>query len=363
MKISILLPDLRGGGVERIRIVLAHEFARAGHDVEFVLMQARGELLEEAQAYFSCVDLDTPRFRSLIFPLARYLRRSRPDALLAAMWPLTGIAGLALALSGHSARLVASEHTDFRRKKTLKRFERFLLKRFGRFFYSPFHSVVAISAGVAESLQEVVGLPAARVVVIYNPVRFLSQEEIPTSDLQRLAGWFGGGARLIAIGNFSPAKGFDVLLHAVAELQKKTDVRLLILGDGPLRNELEILANDLGISESVWLPGFRMNPLAYLKSANVFVLSSNWEGFGNVIVEALSAGVPVVSTNCQSGPAEILCDGEYGKLVPVGDKSAMSATIYQTLLEPPASDRLIKRAKNFDPAKQAKLYLAEIFDD
>jgi len=362
-RISILLPDLRGGGVERIRLVLAHEFARAGHEVEFVLMQARGELLEEAQASFPVRDLAAPRARNLPLALARHLRRHRPDALLAAMWPLTGIAGLATRLSGYRGRLVASEHVDFRNTPSFKPVERAALNHLGQIFYAPCNRVVAVSNGVADSLEEVAGLSRDRINVIHNPVRAHAPGVIGDEDRHALHGWLNAGERLIAIGSLKRQKGFDVLIHALAELRQRCDARLLILGEGALRNELETLAQQLGVAEKVWIPGFRPNPGTFLQHAHVFVLSSNWEGFGNVIVEALSAGVPVVSTDCPSGPFEILEGGRFGRLVPPSDPSALASAIVSSLRDKSCATQLKARASEFNPAKQAGRYLELLLDD
>lgn len=357
MKISILLPDLRGGGVERIRLVLAEEFVRAGHEVEFVLLQARGALLAEAEARFPVRSLGCNRMRQAPLRLARYLRERRPDALLAAMWPLTGIAGLAARLSGYRGRLVASEHNDFRWMPSIKGYERRALKRFGRRIYAPCHRVVAVSDGVAESLGAVAGLPRDRIEVIHNPVRPMTPDAMTDEDRRALDGWLTGETRLIAVGTLKRQKGYDVLLRALADLRRRRDARLLILGDGPLRGDLEALARDLRVADSLWMPGFRPNPATFLQHAHVFVLSSNWEGFGNVIVEALAAGVPVVSTDCPSGPAEILAGGDYGRLVPVGDARQLSNAIAATSNESPNPKILRKRSEQFAPATAASAYL------
>lgn len=357
MSVSILLPDLRGGGAERVKIDLAHEFARAGHEVEFVLMQAQGEFLEEAQEHFSVVDLATPRVRHVPLALARYLRHRRPDALLAAMWPLTGIAGLATLISGHSLRLVVSEHVDFRVTPSLKGYERFMLNHFGRIFYAPCHRVIGVSAGVCESLSDVAGLKAKKLSVIYNPVRQISPTTMSQEDLRGLSGWLQGKERLIAIGSLKRQKGFDTLIRAVAQVQRQREVKLLILGEGELREELQDLAVELGVSENIWLPGFRSNPVTYLNHANCFVLSSNWEGFGNVVVEALGVGVPVVSTDCPSGPSEILAAGKYGTLTAPGNWGEMAEAIIATLNSTTDSEALKVRAAEFNPEKQAARYL------
>lgn len=356
-RIALLLPNLRGGGVERIRLVLAEEFVRAGHEVEFVLLQARGPLLTEAKRRFPIRSLGCGRMRQAPLQMARYLRDRRPDALLAAMWPLTGIAGLSARLSGYRGRLVASEHNDFRWMPSIKGYERRALKRFGRRIYAPCHRVVAVSEGVAESLGAVAGLPRGQIEVIHNPVRLMTPDTMTDEDRRTLDGWLAGETRLIAVGTLKRQKGYDVLLRALADLRRRRDARLLILGEGSLRGELEALARDLGIADSLWMPGFRANPATFLQHAHVFVLSSNWEGFGNVIVEALAAGVPVVSTHCPSGPAEILAGGDYGRLVPVSDPGAMAQAVEVTLDAPSDPASLTARAQNFAPEKAARGYL------
>nr|WP_195759499.1 glycosyltransferase [Spiribacter sp. 2438] len=178
-----------------------------------------------------------------------------------------------------------------------------------------------------------------------------------TEDRRALDGWLAGETRLIAVGTLKRAKGYDVLLRVLADLRGRRDARLLILGEGPLRGELEALARDLGVGESLWMPGFCPNPATFLKHAHVFVLSSNWEGFGNVIVEALAAGVSVVSTDCLSGSAEILDGGRFGRLVATGDTPGMAKAIEEAAHSPDDLDRLKARAEDFRPARQAACYL------
>lgn len=185
----------------------------------------------------------------------------------------------------------------------------------------------------------------------------MTPDAMTDDDRRALNGWLAGETRLIAVGALKPAKGYNVLLRALADLRRRRDARLLILGEGPLRSELEVLSHDLCVAHSLWMPGFRPNPATFLQDAHVFVLSSNWEGFGNVIVEALAAGVPVVSTDCPSGPAEILAGGDYGRLVPVGDPRAIAQAVEATLEAPSDPASLTARAQNFVPAKAARAYL------
>ena len=355
--ISLLLPDLRGGGAERVTLDLAYEFARNGHRVEFVLMQARGEFLDEARAKFPVVSLEAARGRTVLPPLLLYLRARRPSAMLVAMWPLTAIAASAVRFSRQPMRLVASEHVDFRVTPSLKSRERKALRWFGRSIYRPCHGVVAVSRGVAESLAEVAGLRRDRIKVIYNPVSRAVPVEIAEADRRLVASWLDGPVRLIAIGSLKRQKGFDVLLRALAQLRQRRDARLLILGEGGCRSELVHMAQQLGVADSVLMPGFRSNPADFLKHADAFVLSSNWEGFGNVVVEALAAGVRVISTDCRSGPAEILNCGQYGHLVPPGDFVSMAAAIENALDTKWDPAYLRARAEEFQPKMQAALYL------
>jgi glycosyltransferase involved in cell wall biosynthesis len=355
--ISIFLPDLKAGGAERLQLTLAEEFSDLGHTVEFVLLEKQGELLSAAEARFNVYELECKRMRQAPLRLTRYLKERSPRVLLAAMWPITCIAGLAMRLAGRPCRLVASEHSDFREMRSLTQSERFLLKHFGTWLYGCCDTVVAVSNGVRESLEEVARLPHERVTVINNAVRPLKPERMSNSDRLHLRPWLESEYSLIAIGALKPAKGFDNLLRALSHLRKRCDARLLILGEGPLRLDLERLAANLDVSESVYLPGFRSNPGVFLKHSDVFVLSSNWEGFGNVIVEALAAQIPVVATNCRSGPAEILEGGRYGRLVPVGDPVALSQAIEEILSGKNCFLAAQERAQDFSPRRVARSYL------
>jgi glycosyltransferase involved in cell wall biosynthesis len=273
------------------------------------------------------------------------------------MWPLTGVAALATLISGNKVKLVASEHIDFCATSSRKWIERLFLKRFGRYIYSPCRHIIAVSQGVAESLKIAAGLRPDRITVIHNPIGDYLPSEIGEDDRHMLSGWLDANDRLIAIGRLADQKRFDVLLRSFAEVRRQRNARLLILGEGPLREQLQELARNLGVAEVVWMPGFRQNPATFLQHAKVFVLSSDYEGLGNVIIEALAGGVPVVSTDCPSGPNEILENGKYGLLVPVGDHYEMSKAILRLLETQPNKKELMHRAEHFTPDAKAKSYL------
>ncbi len=357
-KIAILLPDLSGGGVQRVRLLLAHEFARHGYTPEFVLMRSRGELLEEALESFAVVELGVDRLRQVPPSLASYLRETRPAAVLAAMWPLTGMAVLANLLTGNRSRLVVSEHNDLRHSPSITKANRFMLRRFGRYLYGNADAVVAISAGVAESLTACAGLRRERITVVNNPIRPPTAASGTAVFEDALSWWRQAKWKIIAIGNLKEQKAHEDLLEAFAILCRElADCRLLVLGEGLLRSQLESQITELELQDMVRLPGFDPNPYPYLTYADLFVLSSRWEGLGNVIVEALSVGVPVVSTDCPSGPSELLADGEFGLLAEVGDPTALAEGMLEALHATHDSSALIERSREFAPEIAATKYM------
>ena len=342
-RISILLPDLRGGGAERIRIVLAHEFARAGHEVEFVLMRAEGELLEEARAVFSVIDLNAPRARQLPITLAKYLRAQRPDALLAAMWPLTVIAPIAARLSGDRCSVLVSEHGILSAQYLDWGLAHSAALRISMAFgYRLADHRVGVSSGVIADIANLSAVPLHAFNVIYNPVP-PRPDPAPESIVAANKLWAGApSARIVTVGSLKAVKNHALLIRAFARVARP-DARLMIVGGGARRGALEALARELGVNERVIFAGFHPDPTPFYRTADVFVLSSNYEGFGNVIVEALSCGIPVVSTDCPSGPAEILENGRFGRLVPVGDADALAQAINAALAAPIDVD-MLKRA-------------------
>jgi glycosyltransferase involved in cell wall biosynthesis len=331
---------------------------RRGLVTDLVLMRARGELLNEVPDECRVIDLKSPRMRSVSWPLRRYLRGERPDAVLASMWPLTAVTTVAVRTSGVRARLVVSEHSDLRRARAIKSWERRLLRRYGRLLYGAATAVVGVSQGVSDSLVECAGLAAERPHVIYNPVRLPVEAGLPEGDTDLIAWWNRSAARLISVGSLKHAKDYPTLFRATALLREQVDARLLILGEGSERKELEALVGRMNLVDAVRMPGYRRNPSSYVKKADLFVLSSAWEGLPTVIIEALACGTPVVATDCRSGPREILCEGKYGGLVPVGDEKALAQEVLDALSRRHNREALMERAGFFSVERAAEEYLA-----
>jgi len=231
--------------------------------------------------------------------------------------------------------------------------------------YPQAHNIVAVSQGVAEDLSTLIQLSPDRVTVIYNPVitpNLLEQALAPLTHP-----WFEREQPpvILGAGRLSLQKDFPTLLRAFALVRQHRPARLVILGEGEERANLERLAIELGIQNDVSMPGFVDNPFAFMAKASVFVLSSAWEGFGNVLVEALACGCPVVATDCRSGPREILDNGRYGRLVPVGDHEALAKAILETLDNPdfPADRQTrIQRAMEFSVDAAVDKYLKVLLD-
>jgi glycosyltransferase involved in cell wall biosynthesis len=356
-RISILLPNLGGGGAERLSVTLAHEFAAAGHEVDFVLMQAEGDLLEEAQSAFRIHDLGCPRARQLLGPLARHLRQHQPDAMIAMMWPLTVIAPVAARLVRYRGKMVVTEQATLSQQYAgMGAAHALALRASTALGYRLATAVTGASQGVCDDVAALSGVPVDRLVTIYNPI----PAAVPPSpeDLRRAdALWGPGGPRILNVGTLKAQKNQPLLLRAFAALARP-DARLMLLGQGDREASLRALAAELGIAERVIFAGFHIDPGPFYANADLFVLSSDYEGFGNVVVEALSHGLPVVSTDCPAGPAEILAGGAFGRLTPVGDAAALTAAIDEALDAPVDRAALIRRAADFAPDIAARQYLA-----
>lgn len=353
--IAILLPDLRPGGAERMRVELARHWLAQGIDVEFLLLRASGELLALLPDGARIEELRVSSVFSAILPLIRYLRQRRPDALLAAMWSLTVIAPLAARLANYRGRVVVSEHSAFAHTFSAFGWWRRLAMRTSMRLAYPWASArVAVSDGVADHIAGLSGLARDRFEVIYNPAatgldHTASPVPAPLTDLPRPV--------VLAVGTLKRQKRFDLLLTAFALLDQRCTASLCILGEGQERTALEAQVASLGLEGKVILPGFTMDTGPWYANADLFVLSSDYEGFGNVIVEALEQGLPVVSTDCEAGPREILADGRYGRLVTVGDVAGLADAMFDALAEEPERAALKRRAREFSVARAANAYL------
>jgi glycosyltransferase involved in cell wall biosynthesis len=328
-RVAIVLPNLRGGGAERVAIRLAEDMASRGCEVDLVLLQAVGELISLPARHIHVVDLGCRRIAAALGPLARYFRSRKPDTILVSMWPLTVIATLAWRLAGSRARLVVSDHTLLSRQYGgHNRFVRAALRLSTRLIYPMATARVAVSEAVARDLALLSNLPEGRFDVINNPVAGPPAGRNGIEAAEAL--WGGAAHRILTVGDMKPEKQQALLLRSFARLLPRRDARLVLVGDGPLRPRLERLAEELGIADRVAFAGFTLDVWPFYKTASLFALSSDVEGFPLVVCEALHCGLPVVSTRA-GGVPEILGEGRYGHLVPEGDAEAFAEALDRAL--------------------------------
>jgi len=389
VRIAFLLDSLSGGGAQKVILNLASGFAAAGYVADLLVCKMVGELQNQIPSNINLIQLraasslrgvasafraDPACLRPVLGMLARtgkipgtfrslpaiieYFKINQPVALLAALPKSNVNAVLAGRYCGGSTRIVVGVHANYSaqsglEKKGREAKENYMLSMIRR-CYRQADAVVAVSRGAEKDICEYLGLPRERVTSVYNPVatrdiRVLC-EEVPEHP------WFepGGSPVILGIGRFVAQKDFPLLLDAFAKVRQQRAVRLVLLGGDVTSDEQRCLrqalieqAKRLGVEHDFDMPGFVENPFAYLNRAAVFVLSSRYEGFGNVLVEALLCGCPVVSTDCPSGPAEILENGKYGELVPVGDAGKLADAICRTLDAPRDMNFLRARGGEF----------------
>jgi glycosyltransferase involved in cell wall biosynthesis len=358
--LAIFLPNLSGGGSERLQLDLAPLFIAAGLDVAFLLGAAEGPLLTQVPAGARVVSLNAPRQLSALLPIVRYLRSARPDILLVNTEHTAIISLWARAIARSPTRIIVCQHNAFSAQAQRKHWQFRILPILFRLFLGWADRIIAVSGGVADDLSARSGVARGRITVIYNGVVGQDFERKNAAPVEHR--WFGKGTPVIvAAGRLVEQKDFATLIEAFAVVARKTDARLVLLGEGPLRAPLQALAQALGIAGRIDMPGFCSNPLPYLREAALVVLSSRWEGFGMVLAEALACGTPVVSTDCPHGPAEILDHGRYGRLTPVGDPAALAEAIIATLDAPPSRESMRSRGYLFTTRASADRYL-ELFD-
>lgn len=361
-RITFFLDALHGGGAEKAVVNLIKGLAeRDEFELDLVLATKEGPYLDLVPQEVRIVDLKAGRAVKATFPLMNYLKENRPWALIGNMGHVNVVASIATELSGIKTKLVLVEqNTVSANQSKLKRAK--LVDLLMKFLYPRADAVAGVSAGVARDLEQQLGLKKETVKVLNNPV--VNKDLITQSQASLDHPWFVANTPpvFLAVGRLNPQKDFPNLLNAFAQVRKQQEARLIILGEGEERPALEAIIDNLGIGEDVLLPGFVKNPYAYMKHASCFVLSSRQEGLPTVLIEAMACGCPVVSTDCPSGPEEILDCGTYGILVPVKDYVALGEAMLTTLKNPPEQELLMQRANEYSTKKVVETYLSLLYE-
>lgn len=347
MKLAFFYRQLDQGGIERIIVNCANYFVEHGHDVTIVLIKPEGFYLKLLHENVKVIYFKSISKTKLYSSFSEILKREKFDLLFSSTPALNTFSILAKILSGTKTKIVISEHNNtlvfFKNMKfTLSKFTYLSIPLLYRFA----DAIVAVSAGLGNSLQKVALLPLNKIRIIHNPAySTLLDKQLEISVEHE---WFNDKSIpvLVNAGRLTEAKNQALLIDAVHLLIKRRPVRLMIVGDGHLLPVLQNQINSLGLENVIQLVGFQINPVSWINQADVFVLSSDYEGFGVVLVEALAAGTTIVSTDCDYGPAEILID-KFGYLVPVGDKIGLADKIEFALNNPLQKTLLKDRAKEF----------------
>ncbi len=347
------------GGIGKMRLNLTRELLDRGVKVDLLLGDTKGPYFPRLDPRVRVVNLGTSHSLASLPGLVRYLRREHPDVVITERIRVNVAAVRARNLARTGTRVFAGIHTAMSREiDNLRPDRRGRHKRLFHRYYPMNDGFIAISEGVAQDLVDLLGVPREAVKIVYNPVvtaELYAKMKNPVSHP-----WLSDGREmpvLLSVGRLEPQKDFATLLRAHQSVNRRSRCRLIILGEGNQREPLLKLARELGLEELVQFPGYVGNPLPYMRQADLFVMSSAWEGLGNVLIEALACGTPVVSTDCPNGPREILQDQRYGPLVPVGDAEALSRAILATLAAPLPGDVLRQAVTRFTVEECADNYL------
>ena len=346
-RVALYISSMHGGGAERVMLDVATGLTERGMSVDLVLREAKGPYLDLVPKDVRIIDLNSHRIAASFPKLLRYIWRERPIALLSSLHTSNVPALTAKLLSGGTLRVVVRQENTFTEQFKTTKFKDRQTLRVLKWLLPLADGIVAVSQGVADDLRQVVHNASHKVTTIYNPVIWPDHAEKASARIEHP--WFNDERPpvILSAGRLVPQKDHATLLKAFTEILHSRPARLVILGVGPERDNLLAMAERLGVSQHVDLLGFKLNPFAYMSKSSVFVLSSRYEGFGNVLVEAMACGTPVVSTDCRTGPREILQNGKWGPLVPVGDWRSMAKAILAILDNAIPASRLISRASNY----------------
>ena len=358
MKIAFRISKLGFGGAEQVFLSLAKQFVSMPYvDFIFVVDSSDGENVKTAKSLgFNIYSLEVKRTLHSIIPMKRFIEREKPDVIISAYTDTNAACLLAGVISRYKSKIIVSEHASLNEHwKSKGKLKRFLLSFYVTYVYRLADSIVCVSNGLKFQVTSLLG-SAKKVETIFNPVRFSDIEPIERQDSNKPDSIL----KLLAVGRVCEQKNYETLLNAVSVLSRLCLCQLKIVGGIFSQTEYQKLQSkifELGIEDLVVFAGYSENVSEFYKDADVFVLSSAWEGFGNVIVEAMAFGLPVVSTNCNYGPNEILENGKYGRLVNTYDYEALAKQIYEESIEPLTTrSNLIERSKDFSEVKIFKQY-------
>ncbi len=357
-RLAVFLATSGHSGVDRIMKTLLPSIADRGIRVDFLHVAGHGPCIEGNQTDLRVIELGASHSFTSLLPLIRYLRREKPDAILSDKDRVNQVAIIAKCLSGIDAKIaVRYGQTVSKRLKNRPGWQKISHFLSMKYLYRRAEAIVAPSKGAALDLSNFTRIPVEKITVIPNPIdpgriRILAGEPL---DHQ----WFHSKKCpiIIGLGELTHRKGFDSLIRAFAILKRKKPARLFLMGKGRGKEKLEKLCRELGLENDVEFAGYKENPFPFLAGADLFVQPSRYEGFGMALLEALALGIPVVATDCPSGPREILQDGRFGRLVPVEDHEAMADAMQESLSSPSDPEYLLQATNPYSLDRVTDRYL------
>lgn len=357
-KIACFFSTSGHSGVDRAMKHLIPALTGRGYSVDLLHVRKHGPYIEQPPPAMRLIDLGTKHTYLSVFAAAKYLKKERPAVMLSDKDRVNRTALLARYLSGVPTRLVFSYGStlsvDLRHRGFI---ERWIQRNSMAHLYPCADNIIVTSQGVADDISEYTGLARARINAVPSPV--VPKALFSGVQVRPQHPWFAEGEPpvILGVGELSQRKDFATLIKAFALVKKARACRLVILGEGRERERLKALALEYAVAEDVALLGYQDNPYPYMAHAAVFVLTSRWEGLGFVLIEALALGTPVVSTDCPSGPREVLCDGKYGPLVEVGDSSRLAGAVIEVLNNPLPSHVLREAVSAYEIENSTTAYL------
>jgi len=353
--IAVFTPSFGSGGAEKMTINLCRGFSEANMRVDLLTKNSNIPFKKLLNKHIRIIEFK--KNKDLLAQLINYLKISKPKVLLSTKGG--DKEAIEAKYKGKSDVKVVLRHgTTFSKRDEGKFFlKRIILHHKLKKIFPKADLIVAVSKGVAEDIIKITKIPEQKVKVLPNPTVVPEMFEMAKENIDHP--WFVEKKYpiILGAGGFRKSKDFPTLIKAFKLVRSKIPAKLVILGDGRQRKKIESLVYELDLTKDVWLPGFKENPYSFMKQADIFVLSSIWEGSPNVLIEAMALGTPVVSTDCPSGPREILEDGKYGKLVPMQCPIQMATGILQYLKNPPERKFIKKSIKRFELKNSIEAYL------
>lgn len=354
--IAIILPDLRFGGAEKVYLNLSNSWSNHNIDVTFILLNSKGEFKQKLHKSIKIIDLKVTKLRKVIIPLYKIIKQNNFSIILTAMWPLTSLSIISWLLAGKKNKLFVSDHVNLPMScKYEIKFPVLIFKVIINFTYVFASGIISVSEGIKKDLLSHFFFKKPKIKTIYNPIYDSKYKYTSGNYLD----WKNDyDYKILNIANLKIQKDHKTLIEAFYLLQKDISCELVIIGEGLLKKQINEIINKYSLNNKIKIIDNQLDINAWYESADLFILSSRWEGLGNVLIEALQFGLKIVSTDCKYGPSEILNKGEFGLLTKVGDSKELYQSMKKILLDDNFDkQKRINRAKKFEITKIANEYL------